>query len=91
MDARLFFGHFCQTLNLARHRVLCLCCVPVSGRPHSPPPGRTEVSGRGGPLPPQTPLPRGSARPTWQHASAHCLQGWKPADRHGNLQRQCQL
>lgn len=85
-----FFWHNTIFVRLLIWHLLCLCCAPVSGRPHSPPPGRTKVSGRSGPLPPQTPLPRGPARPAWQHASAHCLQGWKPAHRHGNLQRQCQ-
>ena len=65
---------------------VCVCVCP--GRPHRPPPGRAEVSGRGGPLPPQAPLPPGPAGSPWQHAAAHRLQGRKPAHRHGDLQRQ---
>lgn len=56
------------------------------GRPHSSPPGCASLSGGGGPLPPQTPLPSGSAGPPRKHAAPHRLQGWKPARRHGDLQ-----
>lgn len=52
-------------------RIFALCVF--SGRPHSPPPGRTEVSGWSGPLPPQTPLSPGPAGSPWQHAAAHRL------------------
>lgn len=64
--------------------------VSLSGRAHGAPPGRSEVSGRRGPLPPPSQLPPGPAGSPRQHAAPHRLQGWKPARRHGAVQRQGQ-
>lgn len=54
-------------------------CVCATGQSHRTAPGRTEVSDRSGKVPPQPPLLCGSPGSPWEHATAHCLQGWQPA------------